>query len=107
MDRSSVITLIGATKSQDANGIWRDTLTERDVYCNVSSVTQPEFFEGGRNCFNPVFRMTMFGPDYQNETMLKYQGNTYSIYRTYLSKNDTIELYVERKGGTNGKKTNG
>ena len=107
MDKSNVITLIGSTKAQDENGIWRETLSERDVFCSVSSVTQSEFFEGGRNGLNPAFRMTMFAPDYANETMLKYNGNTYSIYRTYLSKDDTIELYVERKGGSNGKKADG
>ena len=45
----------------------------------------------------------MFAWDYQGEPMLRYSGKTYSIYRTYVSKTDEIELYVERKGGTNGK----
>lgn len=103
MDRSNVITLIGSTKQQDSKGVWREILSEREVYCNVTSVTQAEFFEGARSGLNPAFRMTVFGPDYNEETMLRYNNKTYSIYRAYLSKNDMIELYVERKGGTNGK----
>jgi hypothetical protein len=47
--------------------------------------------------------MTMFNGDYQGETMLEFNGRTYAIYRTYLDRNDNLELYVERKGGTNGK----
>lgn len=48
--------------------------------------------------------MTMFFGDYDGETSLIYKGKTYSVYRTYQGRNDELELYVERKGGTNGKK---
>lgn len=44
----------------------------------------------------------MFFGDYQGEKTVEYNGVTYGIYRTYLGRNDTIELYAERKGGTNG-----
>lgn len=104
MDRSDVITLLGVTRTQDAYGVWRETVTERNVFCNVASVTRSEFFEGGRNGLNPEYRMTMFFGDYDGETSLIYNGKTYSVYRTYQGRNDELELYVERKGGTNGKK---
>lgn len=103
MDRSNVIKLISSTKTQDENGVWRETLSRRQVFCDVSSVTASEFFEGGRNGLNPEFRMTIFAGDYQGETMLEFNGKTYAIYRTYLARNDNLELYVERKGGTNGR----
>ena len=103
MDRSNVIKLISSTKTQDENGVWRETLSRRQVFCDVSSVTASEFFEGGRNGLNPEFRMTIFAGDYQGETMLEFNGKTYAIYRTYLAHNDNLELYVERKGGTNGR----
>ena len=44
----------------------------------------------------------MFAYDYQGEDSVQYNGRTYGIYRTYLGREDTIELYAERKGGTNG-----
>lgn len=103
MDRSNTIKLISSTKTQDENGVWRETLAAREVFCNVSSVSASEFFEGGRNGLNPEYRMTLFFGDYQGETMLEYEGKTYAIYRTYHGRNDELELYVERKGGTNGK----
>ena len=102
MDRSNVINLISTTKEQDENGVWRETTNRRMVFCNVSSVTASEFFEGGRNGLNPQFRMVMFFGDYQGETILEYNGATYAIYRTYQRGTDELELYVERKGGTNG-----
>ena len=106
MDRSDVITLIGTTKAQDDFGVWRETPTTKEVMCQVDSVSRAEFFEAGRNGLNPEFRFTMFAGDYEGETIAKYNENTYSIYRTYLSRTDTIELYVERKGGTNGIQNN-
>lgn len=102
MDRSSVIKLIGYTKAQDDNGVWRKTPQERVVYCQVDSVTRSEFYEGGRNGLNPEYRFTMFAYDYQGEDTVEYNGRQYGIYRTYMGRNDSIELYAERKGGTNG-----
>lgn len=102
MDKSEVITLIAETKTQDDYGVWQTTTSERDVFCQVDSVTRSEFFEAGRNGLNPEFRFTMFFGDYAGERMLKYHERTYGIYRTYRARNDSIELYAERKGGTNG-----
>ena len=102
MDRSDVITLIAETTTQDEYGVRRASETTRPVFCNVSSVTANEFFEGGRNGLNPQYRMTMFNGDYEGERTLEYNGKRYSVYRTYFGKTDSIELYVERKGGTNG-----
>lgn len=103
MDRSTPIMLLSTTKAQDAYGVWVESPTSRMVFCQVDSVTRAEFFDGGRNGLNPEYRMTMFFGDYNGEKLLFYNGQTYSVYRTYQGKNDTIELYVERKGGTNGK----
>lgn len=102
MDRSTPIKLLATQKSQNDYGVWEETQKSRDVFCQVESVTRAEFFEGGRNGLNPEFRMSMFSGDYNGERLLMYNGNTYSIYRTFIAKNDIIELYVERKGGTNG-----
>ena len=101
MDRSEVITLLASTQSQNQYGVWTETQTARDVFCQVDSVTRAEFFEGGRNGLNPEFRMTMFYADYQGERELIFKGKHYAVYRTYQGRNDTLELYVERKGGTN------
>lgn len=103
MDRSNVISLITETKTKDTLGIYETVRTKKDVFCNISSVTASEFFDGGRSGFNPEYRMTMFSGDYNGQKILEYNGETYAIYRTYIKGTDTIELYVERKGGTNGK----
>ena len=103
MDRSNVITLLKEEDIQDEYGVYSTVIVRRDVFCNVSSVTASEFFEGGRSGLNPAFRMSLFFGDYENEEMLEYNGQTYGVYRTFIKGTDTVELYVERKGGTNGK----
>lgn len=102
MDRSEVITLIAEVSVQDDNGVWKATEKTQDVFCQVSSVTRDEFFEAGRNGLNPDYRFTVFGPDYDGQKVVEYKGMRYGVYRTYQARTDELELYVERKGGTNG-----
>lgn len=97
----AVITLVKETYTQDDYGVWKPTKSEKDVFCKVESVTRAEFFGGGRNGLNPEYRFTMFSGDYEGEAVCIYNGLPYSIYRTYHAKMDEIELYVQRKGGTN------
>ena len=99
MDRSNVIYLISETYSQNEYGILEKSTDKKKVYCQVNSVSASEFFEGGRSGLNPDYRITMFRYDYDGEKLLEYDGEEYSIYRTYITRNDEIELYVERKGG--------
>lgn len=102
MVRSDVITLVAVTRTQNEYGQWVASESTKDVYCEVDSVSQSEFFEGGRNGLNPEYRFTMFFADYNDEPIVEYKSQRYAVYRTYLNKNDKLELYVERKGGTNG-----
>lgn len=100
----TVIELLGAAQYQkDADGIDRRVpAAPRPVFAKVGSVTRSEFFNAGRNGLNPEFVFSMFAADYHGETALTYNGEAYAVYRTYLKDGDYIELYAERKGGTNG-----
>ena len=98
----SVINLIGQTRERDDYGRWIATKTSRQIFCSVQSISMTEFFEGGRNGLNPAYRFLVFHGDYQGEELCEFEGETYAIYRTFRRDPDTIELYVERKGGTNG-----
>ena len=98
----AVLTLIAQTNTKNEYGVTQKTVSPRDVFCKVQSVTRTEFFEGGRNGLNPEFQFTVFSGDYDGETLCEYNGNSYGIYRVYRTDDDYIELYAERKGGTNG-----
>lgn len=99
MDRSKVIYLISETFTPDTYRVLRPERTERKVYCQVDSVTLSEWVEGGRIGLNPEYRMRMFAPEYNGEQLLKYNDVVYQIYRTYLARNDSIDLYVQRRQG--------
>ena len=90
--------------TKDSYGVERETFLSRTVMCNKQSVTRSEFFGGGRSGLNPEMVFSVFAGDYEGETLCRFHGQTYTIYRTYLADaDDYIELYVERKGGSNGK----
>lgn len=97
-----VLELISTTYTQDDYGVRRATETSREVFCKVESVTQSEFFGGGRAGLNPDHKFIVFAADYEGETVVSYGGSRYSVYRTYhVPGTDYLEIYTERKGGTN------
>lgn len=106
MDRSHTLTLIAESYELDELLVMQKTETKRIVFCDVRSVTQSEWFEGGRNGLNPEYRFTMFAPEYHGETVCEFNGVRYAIYRTYLERNELIELYVQKEQGS-GKDGNG
>lgn len=99
MDRSSVAYLVSKDWIQDEYGVQHELTTEREIYVQVDSVTSSEFYEGGRNGLNPELRFTAFRFDYLDEDEIRYNDKYYRIYRTYFGRNDTIELYAERRKG--------
>lgn len=100
MDRSRVIYLIAKAYEQNTAGEWVKQETRKKVYCNVRSATASEWFNGGRQGLNPDYTVTMFRPDYSGETTLELDGVRYQVYRTYETRNDLIELHVQREAGT-------
>lgn len=102
MDRSNIIYLVSNSQTQNEYGVFVDNYTERKVYCEVSSISQSEWFEGGRNGLNPQYRFRLFRYDYNGEEVVKYDGEYYSVYRTYIDRNEVIDLYCEKRKGVNG-----
>ena len=100
MNKHTPIYLVDQTFSEDDAAIISEAVTERMVFADVTSVSLTEWTEGARNGLNPELRFTMFYPDYSGEQILKYNGDYFSIYRTYIGRNDKIDLYCERRSGT-------
>lgn len=99
MDRSNVISLIAETRTQDEIGQYISAETSRDVYCDVQSVSRQEWFNAGKDGLKPSYVFIMFAPDYEGEKIVEYNGKRYGIYRTYVGRNERIELYAESKSG--------
>ena len=95
---ADVLILIAQAISLDEYGNEIATETERQVFCEVYSITQTEFYAAANTELNPEYRFNVFFGDYNGEDVCLYQGNRYAIYRTYR-RGDTLELYAERKIG--------
>ena len=100
MLRQTPIYLVTKTYTENIYGVLEPSETKRQVYADVKSVSQSEWFEGGRNGLNPELRFDVFAPDYQGEDVLIHNGVYYAIYRTYLERNYIVELYAEKRKGT-------
>lgn len=99
MDRSNVIYLVAYNQVQDSMGIFHKVPEKTQVFCDVVSVSQAEWYEGSRNGLNPQLRFTVFRYDYNGQEAIEYNGKEYAIYRTYVGRNETIDLYTEEKKG--------
>ena len=95
---TDVITLITQTITTDKYGNEVATETERTVYCEVDSISQTEFYAAANTELTPEYRFTIFFGDYEGESLVKFNGARYSVYRTYRT-GDDLELYTERKIG--------
>lgn len=95
---TDVILLITQSVTLDQYGNEEITETEKQVFCEVDSITQSEFYQAANTELNPEYKFTVFFGDYDNEPIVKYKGERYAIYRTYRT-DDYLELYAERKIG--------
>lgn len=99
MTKVDKITLITEVINTDAIGQITTTETTSDLIAEVRSVSRSEFMEGSQTGLAPsfVFRVSMFG--YTAQKILVYKGVRYSIYRTYETDDNYVELYCEREVG--------
>lgn len=91
-------------EKDDLNQEIEKTRTTKTIYAEISSVSQTEFFEGGRLGFQPSLKATIYDFEYNGEPVVKYPSSTgklYSVYRVYfVNGSDRAELYLEERGGT-------
>ena len=65
-------------------------------------MTKIDIFSGFLGAGKTTLIKKLIAEAYAGEQIVEYQGRRYGVYRTYQAKTDELELYVERKGGTNG-----
>lgn len=100
--RNDVLTLLAIDYVMDAYGVQRGQTTERVIYCDVYSITQTEFYAAENAGFKPAYRFDVFAYDYEGETNVSYNGERFTIYRTYQKSNNVLELYARKDTADNG-----
>lgn len=99
MVRADVVTLLG--EDPKAHGVFdAPELTEREVYCEVKSVSQTEAYQARATGLNPEYRLVLSHSfEYKGEKLCDFRGIRYSIIRTYVNESDGVELTVQRVEG--------
>lgn len=97
---SDVIILIEETTEVDAIGQRKSKQTEREVFCEIGNISRSEWSAAVANGMKPDVRITISMIEYNGESLLKWRGTTYKVYRVYADfKNDAVELYCEKQVG--------
>ena len=97
----SVITLISEADTVDEYGDTVTTQTTRNIFAEVQSISQTEFYQAQALGLKPEIKFVIADfADYQNEEKLKYTPfggteQTYNILRTYRNK-QTLEIVCNR-----------
>lgn len=94
---NSVISLITETETVEEYGSTVKAETSRDVFCELKSIGQSEFYQAQTNGMKPEIKFVIADYlDYQNEEIIAFEGIRYKILRTYRTGN---ELEITCYGG--------
>lgn len=102
MERYGEISLITKTYTKDSLGQLVPTETTTDVMCNVTSVSAAEWARAGQEGLKASLVFDVWEYEYDGQEELTYNGETYSVYRTYINNDGKVELYTEKKVGNDG-----
>lgn len=95
------IELVSETYVQDDIGQQIPTPVYRKVYAGKKSIQQNEFLQAGQQKIKPAMCFVVRQGEYKGETKIRYpvgiKGKIYTIYRTFETKKEKIELYCEAR----------
>ncbi len=73
----------------------------RPVLCNVESVGRNEFYSAAAAGLRPEIRFVLKNYEFSPQVReVEFEGQRYSVIRTYATGFEEIELVCEVKGGT-------
>lgn len=76
--------------------------TSRTVLCSLRSIGQSEFYEASARDFYPEMKFVLADYlDYNNEQLVEYNGQRYTVLRTYRAGQE-LELTVQRASAEEG-----
>ena len=98
------IKLISVTKTGNQYGDFVETTSEREVFAEIKSISQSEFYQAKALGMKPEIKLVLADYlEYQGETKLKYQSygeseeHEYTIIRTFRKGNE-LEIVCKRGG---------
>jgi len=94
---SDLITLIKTvppTEVTNENGFAEEPIEQsRSIFCNKKSVGYSEFYKSQQAGYKAELKIDVYAQDYEEETLVEFEGKRYKVLRTYESRNgEFIEL---------------
>ena len=97
--QDDILILVSNSFSGDEIGQQKPAEIRREVFCRVGGISRREWFDAGHNGLKPELMFCVFFGDYSGEKTVEYNGERYTVYRTYRADLETVELYCERRTG--------
>lgn len=69
----------------------------KSILCKASSVGRNEFYNASINELKPERVFIVHRYEYEDESLVEFEGEQYSVIRTYANDLEEIELICERK----------
>lgn len=73
---------------------------ETSVFCCAKDITQSEHHAAAQDDVQAEYKIIVSRYDYSGEKTVKYNSQTYSVYRRYERPDELVELYVEQRSGS-------
>ena len=68
-------------------------VVETEVFCNILSIGQSEFYQAMATGFKPELKLEIYEAEYSGEKTIKVNNKTYDVIRTFRTKNgETLEI---------------
>lgn len=87
-----VKTLESGENSQDSTGAFLNTKTYREIFANIKSIRQAEYYQANAIGIQPAFMFEIRFCEYEGERLLVHNDIEYNIIRTYTKNREIIEL---------------
>ncbi|MBC3901529.1 hypothetical protein GH811_18175 [Acetobacterium malicum] len=74
-----------------------ETVTFDDyVFCDKKSIRMSEFYQAATTDYKPSITLTLKQADYEDQKYIQFEGDIYTVIRTYAANSEDIEVVLER-----------
>ena len=92
MRKDKVVYLLNIDYSENEIGDTLKTLIKRQIFAEKKSVRQSEFYQAAATGLKPELTFVIWEKEYNEESMLEFEGREYTIIRMFQKDDKDIEL---------------
>lgn len=96
---NNVAYLITKKYLEDEIGQDISEIIEQEIFCEILSISQSEFFEAAQSGLKPQYKIKLWEAEYGGQDEVRIGDDYFTVYRNYTV-NGMTELYLEKRGGS-------